>query len=514
MPTLIERSRDLREKRLGLLQERARRRERKRLEQSLAAFVRAAWHVVEPACTLDWSPHLDAMCLHLEAVTSGKIQNLAITIPPGCTKSITVSVMWPAWMWTTKPGLRYLCAANDIGISIRDSVACRRLIDSEWFQERWSDVFQLTTDQNVKGWYENTRRGHRISTSVGGSIVGKKGDILLGDDLDDAKKVLSETERHNVHTWWDHGFFNRVNNHVTGRRVVIGQRTHDEDTIGHWLQTGDVVELRIPEEFEPEHACETPIGWCDWRTEAGELLRPARFGPKQIDEAKKRLGTMGYAAQHQQRPRSKDGYRFKEHWFGHYRWKADYAILDDGYYFIPNEWMRFATVDPAASEKTTADWTVISSWAVSPRFERDLLWLGCIRLQHEIQEIIPFIEEEWLKWHLEYVAIEAVAANDAVYKLARRTKMDVRALSTQSKDKLVRAHPAIVLAEGGRIFVPDNDPAFPTAIIMEELTSFSGIKGQDKHDDIVDTLSYAVHLRDGRASESQQEDIPFVYSSR
>src|SRR5947208_16586696 len=65
----------------------------------LSDFVRAAWPVVEPGRPLVWGWHLDAVCEHLEAVTAGHLRNLLITIPPGCTKSRTVGVFWPAWTW-------------------------------------------------------------------------------------------------------------------------------------------------------------------------------------------------------------------------------------------------------------------------------------------------------------------------------------------------------------------------------------------------------------------------------
>ncbi len=483
-----------------MLRERAKRRERKQLESSLAAFVRAAWHVVEPSVDLEWGHHLDAICAHLEAVTRGDICNLCITIPPGCTKSITVSVMWPAWVWTTRPGVRWLCASNSDDLSTRDAVACRRLIDSDWYKARWGDKFKLTTDQNVKTWYENTARGFRTSTTVGSNVTGKKGDVLVVDDANDAIKVVSEVERDRVNSWWDKGFYNRVNHHRDARRVIIGQRTHEDDLIGHVLGTGEFVELRIPEEFEPENPCTTPLPWKDWRTAAGELLRSSRFGPEQIEAAKKRLGSLGYAAQHQQRPLSKEGYRFKLGWFQR-RWirRDDVVWLGDNLHFLWRDTIRFGTVDPAASEKNEADYTVISSWALSPAPHYHLLWLGCRRVQREIPDIVPLILFEYRKWGLAYVAIEAVGANRAVLQLAQRQPaMKVKPLDPQSQDKLVRATPAMPLAESGKIWLPGQDAEFPLSDVLEELTRFTGIKGQDKHDDVVDTLAYAVHLRDGK----------------
>src|SRR5678815_5415072 len=38
-----------------------------------------------------------------------------------------------------------------------------------WYQNRWRDRVTLASDQNVKNEFSNTRRGHMIATSIGGS---------------------------------------------------------------------------------------------------------------------------------------------------------------------------------------------------------------------------------------------------------------------------------------------------------------------------------------------------------
>ena len=144
-------------------------------QKHLDEFLRQAWHVVEPSTPLVWGPHLDAICEHLEAVTDGQIKNLVITIPPGSTKSITVNVMWPAWSWIKKAGIRWLMATNGEDLVMRDAVACRRLLQSDWFRARWGYLFRLTSDQNVKLWYENDKRGYRTGTTVGSNATGAKG---------------------------------------------------------------------------------------------------------------------------------------------------------------------------------------------------------------------------------------------------------------------------------------------------------------------------------------------------
>jgi hypothetical protein len=54
-------------------------------------------------------------------------------------------VFWPVWTWLRKPEARWLFSSYALQLSIRDSLKCRRLIESPWFQERWGDRFALTT---------------------------------------------------------------------------------------------------------------------------------------------------------------------------------------------------------------------------------------------------------------------------------------------------------------------------------------------------------------------------------
>jgi predicted phage terminase large subunit-like protein len=149
---------------------------------SLAAFIRLAWPIVEPGQPYTHGWHIDAMCEHLEAITWQEIPDynrLLINIPPGTMKSLCVSVFWPAWEWGPQnmPHLRYLCASHSLDIGVRDSMRMRRLVSSDWFQDRWPHVV-LTKDQNQKTKFENTATGFRQAVAAG-SITGSRGDRVI-----------------------------------------------------------------------------------------------------------------------------------------------------------------------------------------------------------------------------------------------------------------------------------------------------------------------------------------------
>lgn len=198
--------------------------------------------------------------------------------------------------------------------------------------------------------------------------------------------------------------------------------------------------------------------------------------------------------------------RFRRDWFRRWDFRGDYIRLSDGRTYLLSECQRVGTVDVAASIKTTADYTVISSWAFTP--QHDLVWLDCLRGRWEMPDIVPQIQKAYDRWNLSYVGIEGGGTQQGVYQLARRTKMAVREMQPGGQDKLVRATKAIVLAESGRLYLPIASVWL--ADVEGELVRFTGDPKQDAHDDVVDTLAYAAIQLTGREHNRAQGFRPYV----
>jgi hypothetical protein len=47
-----------------------------------------------------------------------------------------MAVFWPAWVWIDHPESRWLFSSYREPLAIRDSLKCRRLIESDWYQQR------------------------------------------------------------------------------------------------------------------------------------------------------------------------------------------------------------------------------------------------------------------------------------------------------------------------------------------------------------------------------------------
>lgn len=287
-------------------------------EKSMRHFARQAWHVVEPGRELVPGFYVDAICDHLQAVAHGEITRLLITLPPGFLKSTLVSVLFPSWLWIDNPSLRFLTTSHDSDLAMRDAVRSRRVITSEWYQDRWGDRFAMTTDQNVKTRYENDKTGHRISLGTGSGITGKRGDMLICDDPHDAEDAHSDTALQSAVRWWNETVPSRLNDPKTGAKIIIQQRIHVSDLAGEAISQG-YEHLNLPMEYDPDHAHVTGIGWNDPRTTEGELLDPVRYGPKEVAEKRQELGSQAYSAQYQQQPVVSEGGMFKRHWWRYWQ---------------------------------------------------------------------------------------------------------------------------------------------------------------------------------------------------
>jgi len=218
--------------------------EKKLCELSFYEFFKQAWHVVEPSIELSTNWHHKYLCdiLQKEAeriiANKPKTKDIVINIPFRSTKSLLVTVMFPVWAWIKNPKFRFITASYSAELSIEHATRSRDVINSEWFKDRWGEVFHIKKDQNLKARYENNFLGVRRATSVGGTVTGQGGDFLLVDDPVSPQHAASEVERENANEWYRTTFYSRLNNPLTGIRIVIMQRIHDNDLSGFLLSGG------------------------------------------------------------------------------------------------------------------------------------------------------------------------------------------------------------------------------------------------------------------------------------
>jgi len=446
-------------------------------EESLYNFLCQAWHIIEPNTPFSANWTIKAVCDHLEAVTRGEIRNLVINIPPRTSKSIIVNVMWPAWMWTTRPSEQFIFSAYAESLAMRDSVKCRLIIESEWYQKRWCNTVQLAGDQNTKKEFKNTSMGHRVITTACGSGIGLSGNFVITDDANDPRHSRSKTKLEAVQFWWDNVMTTRLNNAKTGSKVIIQQRISENDLSGHVLKKGGWEHLFIPMEYEEAKHCSTSI-YSDPRTEDGELAWPERFGESEIETYKKDLGSSSYAGQYQQRPAPAKGSLVKRAWIKYYKEAPnfDYVAISGDFSFKGE-----ASNDPIA----------LSAWGI---LNTDRYLLHMVNKKCSFTETIrELMAIDRLFPQARFVLIEDKANGPAIIDtLKKKIGKIVTYSPTESKEeRLASIAPQI---EAGHLFLPDPyyepNRAKPWVKLgvdayVEELTTFPNAS----HDDQVDSTT-------------------------
>jgi predicted phage terminase large subunit-like protein len=427
----------------------------------LRDFVLQAWAVLEPSTPFVHGWHIDAIIEHLEAVTNGQIRNLLINVPPRHMKSLLVSVFWPAWEWIRWPERRWLYSSYAASLSIRDSIKCRRLIESPWYEARWGDRFALTSDQNTKGRFDNDRSGYRLATSVGGAVTGEGGDRIICDDPHNVQEAESDSVRKSTVDWFGVVMSTRVSDPKTAARVVVMQRCHQQDLSGHLLEQGGWEHLCLPAEYEgPKRG--TSMGFADPRREHGELLWQDRFGPQEIESLKRSLGSYAAAGQLQQRPSPLEGGLLKRAWFRF--WQPHGANLPPVEIRLPDGALQLIAAvevttlheliqswDCAFKDLDTSDYVVGQVWGrVGPYF----LLLDQVRARMDCPATVKAIRVLTAKWpHTIAKLIEDKANGSAVIQMLANEIPGLLPITPEG-GKVARAAAVSPLIEVGNVFLP------------------------------------------------------------
>lgn len=461
--------------------------------RSLAEFCKMAWSVLEPATPIAWGWALDAMCAHLEAVHRGEIKRLLMNVPPGMMKSLLTGVFFPAWEWGPCgcPHMRYLTTAHKEPLAIRDNMKCRRLIQSEWYQERWP--VQLTGDQNAKTKFENTATGFRESMSFK-SLTGSRGDRIIIDDplsVDDAFSVpaLDAAEQ----TFLE-AVPSRINN-ADSAIVVIMQRLHERDTSGVILARDLGYEhLILPMRFESSRKCRTSIGFEDPRTVEGELLFPERFSEQQVSEMEKTMGAYATAGQFQQRPVPRGGGLFQESWIQHW------------------------TELPKSFDATVISWDMTFKDTKSSDFVVGQVWGkkgGCFFLIDQFRGQWDFVKtlEQFVtaaKKHprITRKLVEDKANGSAIISTLKKKVSGIIPV-TPKESKEARASAVATLWEAKNVYLPPTDrfPWVKNDFIPELLAFPAGV-----HDDQVDAMTQALNdLSKGGTIKIDQSNMEYLF---
>lgn len=354
-----------------------------RYSTSLPDFIRGAWHLVEPQdgeerTELVWNWHLDEICDVLQAVSRGEKKRVVFNVPPGTSKSMTVSVFWPAWEWATRPGLRYLTFSYSSDNTIRDNLRVRDICTSNWYKKLFwenrarKEPIKFAEDQNVKVRFNTSAKGWRIASSVEGKGTGEHPHRIILDDLLKAQDSRSDIKINAANSFLQGTMSTRVS--LKPAIVLIMQRLAENDPTRFLLDKGGWEHILFPMHYHIPYLEVQSDGQQKWingydcnchrdkadprdhRTVEGELLWPKKFDEEQVKQMEIELGPIEAEGQLEGRPNPPGGTLLK---------REDFQIVP----CIPSADLRkfgrqscrgWDTADTDMESKTAkrSDWTV------------------------------------------------------------------------------------------------------------------------------------------------------------
>jgi predicted phage terminase large subunit-like protein len=482
------------------------------LERSLSKYTRQAWPIIDPADYLhNW--HIDCISEYLEAVTAGQIKRLLVNLPPRYMKSVLGSVSWPTWVWTKKPETKWLFTSYAQSLSTKLSVDRRLILQSDWYRRNWGEKFFLLGDQNVKTEYQNNKNGVMVATSIGGTITGKGGDVIVVDDPHNPEEIDSDTIRSGVIEYFRRTLPSRLNNKKTGAIVVIMQRLHENDLSGHIIEAGGYEHLNLPAESQKRTIIHFPISGRDKIREAGDLLWPEREGRDEIEAMKRALGSYNYEAQYGQNPSAAEGGMFKRWWWRYWHYpdkplppvevrQADGTILKIHPEPLPVKFdEELQSWDCTFKDSDGSDFVCGQAWArqQADKFLLDQVKerMDIIRTMEEIVKMTARHPKAMLK------LIEDKANGPAVIQMLRRKVGGLVPVQPEG-GKVSRAAAVAPEVESGNVYLPHPMIA---PWVDSFINTFAGFP-KVANDDEVDAMSQAVKRMMFRFVPGKKEELP------
>lgn len=441
--------------------------------------------------------HIELLNDAIVAGTAGKmlrkdqtpVRGMIVTMPPRHGKSELISKFTPAWYLMRHPDKRVVVTSYSDTFAETWGAAARQIVADH-------PEFGLLLDpstQSKSNWRLAGRAGSMRTAGAGGPITGTGAHLMIIDDpFKDNEDADSQFNRDKVWDWFQSVVLSRLEQPIGDIydppfMILVQTRWHEDDLAGRLIESE-------PEKWFqfnlPAIATDTdPMGRV-----AGEPLWPEKYDLAYLEDLKTSLSARWWSAMYQQSPSIEGGGIFRGDSFVRYNARrSDRGLL---YNMLPKNgdkrsaadfkgW-KFATVDLAASTKTTADFTVAMVFHVTKA--KDMLVLDVMRERMEGADHEKFIERLRQKHSdLRFIGIEKATFGMTLIQTLRRKGVPVREL-LPDKDKVSRAYAAAAFIEGEKLFFPQSAPWL--AEFEHELLAFDN----GAHDDQVDALSYGARV--------------------
>jgi predicted phage terminase large subunit-like protein len=447
------------------------------LRGDFPAFIQHSFYLLNPGTEYLHSGYIDVMAAGLEDCRQGRCKRLIINVPPRSLKSHCATVCSPAYLLGHDPSTQIICASYAQELADKHALDCRNLMMSSRYREVFPAT-RLTSSRPAVHDFQTTRKGTRLATSVGGVLTGRGADFIIIDDPTKPEEALSDVQRRNANEWFDHTLSSRLNSQADGCIIIIMQRLHEDDLVGHVMEQGGWRLLSFPAiaEEEERHEIETPYGTCVYTRKEGEALHPERESLEVLAHIRERMGEYHFFAQYQQSPAPRGGGMVRREWLQIYTTES----LPKGFELIFQSW------DSANKATELSSYSVCTTWGLK---NKKLYLLDVLRRRMDYPELKRQVREQAALYQARVILIEDKASGTQLIQELSQEGVHGITRYAPKMDKVMRLHSVTSTMENGLMYVPEKAPWLE--VYLHELVTFPKAKFDDQADSTSQALDWA-----------------------
>jgi predicted phage terminase large subunit-like protein len=371
--------------------------------------------------------------------------------------------------------MQIICASYGQDLADKHARDCRTLMSSALYRSLFPRTV-LSPDKLSVNDFMTTAQGFRMSTSVGGVLTGRGGDILILDDILKPEDALSETRRKAANDWYFNTLLNRLNSKQNGVIILVMQRLHQEDLVGEVLERDPWKVLSLPAiaQEDESYLYHTLFRNRFFKRKAGDALHPERDSIATLQKIRQTVGEYNFQSQYQQSPISLEGNLIKREWLRFY----EPDQLPDGFSYTLQSW------DTASKSDEVNDFSVCTTWRV---INGNFYLIDVFRKRVTFPQLKHAAIELFRNFEPDKLLIEDKSSGIALIQELQGRCFGIEPYKpAPGLDKFMRFLAQSTKFEAGRIFLPCR-----AAWLDEYVREITGFPG-GKHDDQVDATSQAL----------------------
>lgn len=458
--------------------------------------------------------HHRKMASLLDQFVNKEITRLIIDLPPRHTKSEFVSRRLPSYILGINPDAKIISCSYGADLASMMNRDVQKIMDEPVYHEVFPNTsLNISNIRTVSGTPLRNSEifevvGHKgvyKCAGVGGAITGYGMDYgIIDDPIKNREEAESPVYREKIWQWYQSTFRSR---RQKGAAILLTMtRWHEDDLAGRLLKLAD--KNPKADQWEvfslPALTDDEPIAEYDERTEPGQALWPDEFSVDDLLSTKASLTVYEWLSLYQQRPSAAAGNLVKKEQFKYCHIIGDLLDMGDKQATL-SQCKIFQTCDPAVSEKTSADYFVLGTWAQTP--ENDIALIDLLRTRLEQPKQIPLFRQQLLKWNPKTQWIATRGIGLSLFQFLKESGLPVDKID-EDIDKVSRFIPAATRIATGTVYFSVDLPGLHD--FEAELLGFPNAA----HDDQVDMVSLAANVIMKNPFKKKGFDVSKMFPSK